>query len=414
MSKEITKIYVCGPTVYNYVHIGNLRPILTYDFILKGYRANNKPFQFIHNITDIDDKIINKAAELNKSEKEISEFYTSYYLDLLKNLNVDTITHIEKVTDNLDVIDSYINKIIKNKSAYKDENGNVWFSIKNNEKYYGEVSNQNLDKMEFEENSDGKQFIGDFALWKNTTHGIKFNSSFGFGRPGWHTECCALIDKHFGKDGVDLHGGGMDLTFPHHENENIQQRAIYNEPLAKEWLRTGQINLNGDKMSKSLGNIILADDFINKYGKDILKLIILSAKITAPINITEELIQNMQNIKNKLVKFIFKFFTLKDWKESNKELLSESKEIMNALAEKDFAKYNLLLNEALKTFNKTPTFENGKIVFDVLKIIHPELTDKNQYLEELDIFNQWSLLIAKKDYQAADILRDKLIKKGVY
>ncbi|KKB26678.1 Cysteinyl-tRNA synthetase [Mycoplasmopsis meleagridis] len=411
MSKKIQKIYVCGPTVYNHIHIGNLRPILTFDLILKGYREQNIPFKFIHNITDIDDKIINKAIEENKSEKEISEFYTEKYLNLLKDLNIDTITQIEKVTDNINFIESYITKIINANSAYKDENNNVWFDISRNQKNYGTVSKQNIDKMIFDELSYGKKFKGDFALWKNTTLGIKYKTSLGLGRPGWHTECCALIDKHFGKNGVNIHGGGMDLIFPHHENENIQHFSIYNKNLADKWLRTGQINLDGIKMSKSLGNIILASSFIEKYGTEIIKLIILNSKVTAPINITKELIENMQIIQDKYKKFVFKFYSKKiKFIEINTNKNEKYYKLVNSLVNYEFSNFNFLLNEYLKMFNKNNDEEIANVIFKILSVIHPKITLKKEYKFFLDVFDKWNYLISKKDYSKADKLRAVLIE----
>ncbi|WP_029512755.1 class I tRNA ligase family protein [Mycoplasmopsis iners] len=411
MQKNDLKVYVCGPTVYNFVHIGNMRPILTYDFILKGFRELGTNFTFIHNITDIDDKIINKAIAENKTEKEISEFYTQKYLELLNLLNVDTITHIEKVTDNLNLIIEYIQKMRQKQSAYFDDEGNVWFDVKKNEKYYGEVSKQNLNNMEFSDDLDySKHFKADFALWKKTTKGVKYDSPFGLGRPGWHTECSALIAKHFGDLGVDFHGGGMDLTFPHHENENIQNRAIYDKPLANQWLRTGQINLDGIKMSKSLGNIILASDFIEKYGSTVLKLIILSSKITAPINVTDELISNMQSIEHKYKKLIFKYYTSNQNHTIDKESI-EFKEIMKSLSEQDFAKYNFLLNSLIKDFNKTADAKYLKIIFAVLSTIHKELTEFDQYKDSIELFNQWTYFIGKKEFEQADKIRAILMEK---
>ncbi|VEU78105.1 class I tRNA ligase family protein [Mycoplasmopsis columbinasalis] len=414
MNKNFTKIYVCGPTVYNYVHIGNLRPILTYDLVLKAYRALEMPFVFVHNLTDIDDKIIKKAIVENKSELEVSEFFGNNYLDLLKKLNVDTVTHVEKVTDNFDVITDYIQKILAKKRAYADAEQNIWFDIKSCQEHYGIVSNQNLDKMHFEEFSSQKKFDADFALWKNTTEGIKYESPFGKGRPGWHTECCALIAKHFGEAGVDFHGGGMDLTFPHHENENIQHFAIYGRPLAKEWLRTGQINLDGIKMSKSLGNIVLANDFLAKHDAEILKLIFLSSKLTAQINVTDELIDNMYKIKEKYVRVIFKAYINFEQNFTSQSLTKQAKVIFEALKDFDFAKYNLLLNEALKDFNKNDSdFEKALTVTQVLGNIHKNLVDKNNYNEDINIYKNWQELLQKKQFAQADELRAKLLAKNL-
>lgn len=411
------KIYVCGPTVYNDVHIGNMRPILTFDLMLKGLRETKTPFKFIHNITDIDDKIIKRAIDLKTSEKEVSTKYMNLYFELLKMLDIDTVSKFEKVTDNMELIINFINELIKSGNAYQDKDGNVWFDVKKNEKYYGIVSKQQLDKMNFDDEiNENKHFKADFALWKKTNVGIKFNAPFGEGRPGWHTECVVLINKHFKGQTIDIHGGGMDLTFPHHENENIQHYALYKKPLANQWFRCGQINLEGVKMSKSLGNIILAKDFIEKHGPSVLKLIILSSKISTPINITNELISNMKTIEMKYRKLIFKFLTtfndfLKEKTQFNKD---DYQKIMIALSNGDFANYNFLINEQIKNFNKNKDLATAQLIYKVLSIIHPEITNKNRYTEALNDFSKWTIEVTKKNYQKADEIREKMIKEGFY
>lgn len=411
------KIYVCGPTVYNDVHIGNMRPILTFDLMLKGLRETKTPFKFIHNITDIDDKIIKRAIDLKTSEKEVSTKYMNLYFELLKMLDIDTVSKFEKVTDNMELIINFINELIKSGNAYQDKDGNVWFDVKKNEKYYGIVSKQQLDKMNFDDEiNENKHFKADFALWKKTNVGIKFNAPFGEGRPGWHTECVVLINKHFKGQTIDIHGGGMDLTFPHHENENIQHYALYKKPLANQWFRCGQINLEGVKMSKSLGNIILAKDFIEKHGPSVLKLIILSSKISTPINITNELISNMKTIEMKYQKLIFKFLTtfndfLKEKTQFNKD---DYQKIMIALSNGDFANYNFLINEQIKNFNKNKDLATAQLIYKVLSIIHPEITNKNRYTEALNDFSKWTIEVTKKNYQKADEIREKMIKECFY
>lgn len=413
-NKNMKKFYICGPTVYNDPHIGNLRAITAFDLSLKAMRFLGQEFIFVHNITDIDDKIINKAIECGVSETEIATKYTKQYFDLLKILNIDTITYVEKVTDNIGVIDEYIAKLVNNGSAYRDQDNNVWFDVNKHCEQYGVVSGQKLDKMVFEEESNYKHFPADFALWKSTKVGIKYDSRFGQGRPGWHTECCALIDKHFGSDGVDVHGGGMDLTFPHHENENIQHFALHNQNIAKNWIRVGQINLNGIKMSKSLGNVILPQEFFKIHGSEIYKLMILTAKFSAPINLTEELINNLKAIEAKYKKVMFQIYSKFG---TNLEPNNKHQNVLNmfdALSNYDFAKYNLLINDEIKQFNKTKSIENALNIYTVFHIIHRPLTDVSIYKNALDLFAQWHSFLSVKDYSNADLLREKLQKTGLY
>ncbi|UUD35375.1 class I tRNA ligase family protein [Mycoplasmopsis caviae] len=417
------KIYVCGPTVYNDLHIGNMVPILTFDLMLKAYRSLGKEFKFIHNITDIDDKIINRAAQLNISEQELSQRYTDAYLELLECFGVDTISKIEKVTSNINEIVDYVKQQVKEKNAYIDTEGNVWFDVKKFQGHYGCVSNLKLDKMQFEEQNQDKKFEADFALWKKTKVGVTFKTgdqNIAIGRPGWHTECAVLVQKHFGKDGLDIHGGGMDLTFPHHENENIQHFALYGRDITKNWIRCGQINFEGEKMSKSLGNVILAKDFIKQYDPFILKLIILNSKISAPINVTSEFIENMQTIEKKYKKVIFSFFTnfgtnvFVNQKPPLMRSNAKFIKIINSLKEGNFSDFNFHLNEQIKEYNKSKNLETAKVIFSILEVIHPLLTKVSNYENELELFTKWTVLKEKKDYIEADKIREKLMKSGLY
>ncbi|MBN4083397.1 class I tRNA ligase family protein [Mycoplasma sp. CSL10137] len=399
------KIYVCGPTVYNDVHIGNIRPILTYDLILKAARNLGIEFSFIHNITDIDDKIINRAIEENTTEDEISTKYSKHYLEILKSLNVNTITHLEYVTKNLDTIYDLIQKMIDKGSAYKI-GSNVWFDVNKNIENYGKVSNQQIDKMKFEDSDHQKRFPADFALWKDTNIGVKYNSPFGLGRPGWHTECVALIYKHFKENGVDFHGGGMDLTFPHHENENIQFFSITGKDLSKNWLRTGQININGIKMSKSLQNVILPKDFIEAYSADHLKVIFLLSNLTSEINIDENLLNNASLFLKKIKKIFFEATINKIDRNYDEDLF---KQAMSYIFEKNFSKFNKLLNELFKEINKN----NSKIYMATIMKIFDSLEfdiSKFNYKDYVDLYNQWQSHLRNKNFVDADKVRETLIK----
>ncbi|WP_029906426.1 class I tRNA ligase family protein [Mycoplasmopsis opalescens] len=407
------KIYVCGPTVYNDVHIGNMRPILSFDFIMKAHRFLGHEYKFINNITDIDDKIINRAKDENVSETVISEKYTAGYLELLEQLSIDTITHIEKVTDNIDEIERYIAFLVKKESAYVD-GVNVWFDVKKNINFYGEVSGQKLSKMEFSEQSNLKRFEADFALWKDTVDGVKYPSRFGHGRPGWHTECVALINKHFGSEGVDIHGGGTDLTFPHHENENIQHRALFGKPLAKKWLRCGQIMFKGEKMSKSLGNIIWAKDFIKEHGSEVFRTIILNTNMLAPVDINDSILNNAKNTVNKYKKLIFSFITkYQDNFIDNPLLTNEDKEIceiINPLTDHNFSEFNFRFNGLIKKYNISPSILIAKQIYTILNIILPKLAVLQPYLKQLPTYFEWQNMVLSKNYEAADILRSKLME----
>ncbi|VEU74389.1 Cysteine--tRNA ligase [Mycoplasmopsis citelli] len=403
------KIYVCGPTVYNSVHIGNIRPILSMDLILKAARNLGKNFYFVHNITDIDDKIIARAIQENVTEKEIATKYANEYLFLLKQLNINTISKIEYVTENLDHIDNFIKNLIISKNAYVDKEHNVWFNVGKNQKDYGVVSKQKLEHMIFEDNQYQKAHPADFALWKTNTVGVKYPSSFGQGRPGWHTECCVIIYKNFGSQGVDIHGGGMDLTFPHHENENIQFQSLTGNQIAKKWLRTGTLNLNGIKMSKSLNNVVLAKDFIKAHGADVYKFILLMNSITGIINLDENAINNAKKLINRLRKIYFRVFKSQISNIVYDQFLYN--EAMNFILELNFSKFMSLIHDLVKKSDQNPQFAITLIkIFDSM-----DFDFKNfDYKECLILYQQWEQLNSQKKYQQSDQIRSLLIKKGIF
>ncbi|WBP84165.1 class I tRNA ligase family protein [Mycoplasmopsis edwardii] len=403
------KIYVCGPTVYNFVHIGNLRPILTYDLMLKAARKLGIEFKFIHNITDIDDKIINQALKEGASEKVVASKYANDYLDLLKKFNVDTISNIEYVTENLGEIDALINQMKQKGDAYQI-NGNVWFNVQKNVANYGLVSGQKLENMNYEDQEFEKQNAADFALWKETNVGIKYDSSLGFGRPGWHTECVAMIHKHFGDEGLDLHGGGMDLTFPHHENENIQYFSVTGKPITKKWLRTGQINLNNEKMSKSLNNVFLARDFIAKYSTDHLRMAFLLNSITSIINFDENLLNNI-NLLFKKIKKIYFFSSLSN---DNKNQYNESefKSFMTEIYELRFSNFNKKLNELIKEVNVSKNPSSINLLINILDSLGFNFKQFD-YDKFVPIYHEWQDLLKGKNYQEADKLRTILLENDL-
>ncbi|SJZ54799.1 class I tRNA ligase family protein [Mycoplasmopsis verecunda] len=408
----MTKIYTCGPTVYNDVHIGNLRPIVTMDLILKAYRALGKEFKFVHNITDIDDKIINKAFQTGRSESEIAKEYANKYLDILNKFNVDTITNLEYVTENLDLIIKFISNLINIGAAYQDAEGNVWFDVLKYQDKYGTVSNQKLQNMVSEESefSSLKKSPFDFALWKKTKVGVTHPSPFSNGRPGWHTECAVLINKHFENDGVDIHSGGMDLTFPHHENENIQFLALTGNNIAKNWLRTGQINLNGIKMSKSLQNVILPKDFLNTYSADVLKTIFLQNGFTSEINIDEDSLKSVTTFLNKIKRIYFTAY-LNQFNENNfdKELFTQA---MQSVADMKFSNFNKLVNDLIKQANKSKEEKYFATIIMIFNSLGYEF-NKIDFKHYEKIYNNWQAQLQTKNYQEADKLRAELTNNNL-
>lgn len=392
-------IYVCGPTVYSSPHIGNIRPILTFDIYIRALKALGESVNFIHNITDIDDKIIKKAKEQNTTEQAIASKYKEEYLSLLKQFNIVKPDHMPEVLDNMNLITLFIENMVLSNHAYVSE-GNVYFDVTSIEQY-GEVSNRKLENMIYE-NEGNKKHPADFALWKRTTEGITFDSPWGKGRPGWHTECSAFVDILTNGQSLDIHGGGIDLLFPHHENESVQYRAKNKKPISKTWKHVGQINLDGEKMSKSIGNIFDAQSFIDKHGADTLRMIFLNSSVTAPLDITEEVISNA---KRSLGKFKAVFY-----KAQLQELANTSvEEIAKELSDWNFAAAMKLINEEVKKFNSLSN--NASYIVSIMKLLGFDFTNHELSSGDKQLFRKWEELRKQEEWTEADKLREILKEK---
>ncbi len=287
------KIYACGPTVYNYIHIGNSRPLCVFDTLrryleYRGYKVN-----FVQNFTDIDDKIIKKAIEENTDYKTVSEKYIKEFWTDAKGLNFREATVHPKATENIDEIINIITTLVEKGYAYPVENGDVYFSPK---KFsgYGKLSHQPLEELE----AGARINIGelkrepmDFALWKGAKPGEPYwESPWGKGRPGWHIECSAMVHRFLGNT-IDIHCGGQDLIFPHHENEIAQSECCNGVPFAHYWMHNGYINVDNVKMSKSLGNFFTVRDVAEKYGYEPIRYLMISSQYRSPINYSVDIIE---------------------------------------------------------------------------------------------------------------------------
>ena len=254
------KMYICGPTVYNYIHIGNARPVLFFDLVHRYFKYLGYEVEFVSNVTDVDDKIINRAIEEEVTEAEIAEKYLNYFLECNQLLNALPFTSMPKVTENMDEMIQFIHELVERGFAYAVD-GDVYFRI-DKVREYGQLSGKKIEELEvgarIAEDSKKENPL-DFVLWKKTDKGITWDSPWGAGRPGWHTECVVMIGKEFGGK-IDIHGGGTDLQFPHHENEIAQSICMNGHSLANYWMHVGRLGLNNEKMSKSLGNGIYLSD----------------------------------------------------------------------------------------------------------------------------------------------------------
>ncbi|VEU59793.1 cysteine--tRNA ligase [Mesomycoplasma neurolyticum] len=397
MKKE--NIYVCGPTVYDFVHIGNMRTVMFFDIWNRVKKYFNYQINYLHNITDIDDKIINKAIQEQKDEKEISEFYTNEYLKLFSLFNIEKPTKLVKVTENLKDIENYIKLLVNSKNAYFVD-GNVFFDVSKH-KVYGSISNRKLENSIITETEYKKNNPHDFALWKKTYEGIQFDSFFGRGRPGWHTECSVFIYKHFKGKTIDIHGGGIDLIFPHHENENIQHYSLTNNFLTKQWVHTGFVNYEGKKMSKSLGNVVYAKDFVKQHDSNVFRYIILTTNITAPIDLTHELIKSSENKITNFKKKYYLYFLENKKQDVNFEKLEK---ILDLFLKLKFSIANFELNILLKE-NEIATF------IKLLDILGFDFYKNLPTSEDKEKFANWQQLLKAKKYLEADKLRAELQKK---
>ena len=291
------KIYVCGPTVYNFFHLGNARPFVVFDTLRKYMEYRGYEVKFVQNFTDVDDKIINKAREEGITAPEVSEKYIEEYFKDAGALNVKKATVHPKVSEHINEIIEFVQTLIDKGYAYEAD-GDVYFSTRKFDGY-GKLSKQNIDDLE----SGARIAIGevkkdplDFAVWKarKTEDEIAWESPWGMGRPGWHIECSAMSKKHLGKT-IDIHAGGQDLQFPHHENEIAQSECCNGCTFANYWMHNGYITIDNEKMSKSLGNFFTVRDILEKYSGEVIRFFLLSAHYRNPVNFSHDLMEQAKN-----------------------------------------------------------------------------------------------------------------------
>ncbi len=284
----VVRIYVCGPTVYDSCHIGHARSVVTFDVIVRYFKTKGFDVIYVRNFTDIDDKIINRAQELSTDPKILSEKYINEFYEDMDALNAQRATIEPRATEHIEQIISIIETLVEKKFAYQ-VNGDIYFSVESFDGY-GKLSGRKLEDMEAGarvEIDERKKNPLDFSLWKSAKPGEPtWASPWGMGRPGWHIECSAMSMKYLGMT-FDIHGGGKDLIFPHHENEIAQSEAISGNPLTRYWIHHGFVNINQEKMSKSLKNILLVKDVLKKYHPDVIRYFLLSSHYRSPIDYSE-------------------------------------------------------------------------------------------------------------------------------
>ncbi|HJR78946.1 MAG TPA: cysteine--tRNA ligase [Anaerolineales bacterium] len=290
LEPNVVKMYVCGVTVYNDAHVGHAMSALVFDLIRRYLEYRGYNVRHVMNYTDVDDKIINRASQLGVEPLQLSQKYIEDYTNDLNNLNVLPATSNPQVSRTMPLIIQFIEGLIKNGYAYAPGNGDVYFRVTKDEDY-GKLSGRKLDDMQAGariEVGEAKEHPMDFALWKAAKPGeIFWESPWGQGRPGWHIECSAMNLAELGEQ-IDIHGGGNDLIFPHHENEIAQTESYTGKPFARYWIHNGMLQLGGEKMSKSLGNIVSIKDFLSKRDADVMRMLVLSGNYRAPLIFNEE------------------------------------------------------------------------------------------------------------------------------
>lgn len=419
-------MYVCGPTVYGYPHIGNMRPVVVFDTLRRFLSYVGYDVTYVSNFTDVDDKIIKSALQEGKTEKELTDFYIAAFKDATKKIGSLSPNITPRVTEYIDSIIKYVKHLVDIGAAY-EVNGDIYFRV-NNIKDYGTLSGINIEDLKvgarIEENSQ-KESPLDFALWKKTDVGINWDSPWGKGRPGWHTECCVMIDTIFPRHFIDIHGGGYDLKFPHHENEIAQSEATHGNKIANYWMHNAFINFGNEKMSKSLGNVVFAKDLIEKVGGNVARMVIISTHYRMPVSFTDETLEAAKQEVNK-IEFAYKQLSLK-LQTSNVDLsLGKAKYINNFLlaladdlntANALMEVFNLikLINASIRTKEPDLSLLNDyyKTLQDMLNILGLNIEYKSLTDEDKKLYQSYLDAKANKDFAKSDLIREELINKKI-
>lgn len=412
---KTVNMYVCGPTVYDDIHIGNGRPVVFFDVVKRYLSYLDYRVIYASNITDVDDKIIEKAQSLNVSEKALSEKYAANFFEIAKKIGGYNFDYTPHATDYIEQMIQFISKLIADGFAYKTHSG-VYFRV-DKIKDYGILSNQQVRDLKTGVRIDlesDKEKAYDFALWKTTTEGIHYDAPWGKGRPGWHTECVVMTTKLFEGE-LDIHGGGFDLKFPHHENEIAQSVAHNGHHLARYWMHVGRLDLAEEKMSKSLGNDIKLKDLIKTYHPFAYRLMILAHHYRAPIAFSEDLIVQYQKSYDKIsytmnkTNFHLKLAGLEGGKVIQ-EVMDEFESYMN----EDFGTPRVitLIDKLIKDLNRSVdlnTFVSLNTILDVLGV-EPKINEVSD--SDIKNYKLWQEARANKDYALADTYRETLLEKG--
>lgn len=421
-------MYVCGPTVYNYLHIGNTRPMIVFDVLRRLFEYRGYEVSYASNFTDVDDKIIKAAKQEGITERELTDKYIQAYEDVRESLNVKKATYSPRVTETMDKIISFIQALVDNGSAYEVD-GDVYFRVSKIADY-GCLSGIKVEDLlagasERVDMTDKKESSLDFALWKKTDDGIKWDSPWSKGRPGWHTECVVMINDLFEDGHIDIHGGGHDLKFPHHENEIAQSEAFHHHKIADYWMHNQMIDINNQKMSKSLGNVKWAKDLLNELGVNVYKWWMLSTHYRNSLNFTEDVVENVKKVAK--VQNVLSQASLYLQTHNSRLDADYDKCTLNTMAE--------ILEDDLNTSNALTS------ILDQVKLLNSSLRSRekinelieNQYStlvkmtdllglkfdvvllssQDVELYQSWENYKKEKDFENADKVRQELIARGI-
>ncbi len=423
-------IYICGPTVYNHAHIGNTRPMIVFDVLRRTFEYLGNDVTFVSNYTDVDDKIIKAAKAEGITEKELTDKYIKAYEDVRAGLNIEDPTYKPRVTETMPEIIDFIQALIDKGYAYEVD-GDVYFRV-TKVKEYGMLSGIKVEDLiagasdrTLSVDDKKKESTTDFALWKKTDEGIQFDTPWSKGRPGWHTECVVMINKLF-KDGkIDIHGGGQDLKFPHHENEIAQSMAYNGHPIANYWMHNQMINIDGEKMSKSLGNVLWAKDLIVEFGCNVFKWLMLSTHYRNPLNLTDDVIVGVRKevskvenaTKNASLYLQVNHVPAHDYKKETVDAMVNALEddLNTSLALTQILDQVKVLNQVMRVREK----DNDVIATEYATLV--KMGDVLGFLfegtklseEDIALYEEWNAYKKEKNFDEADRVRKELTERGI-
>lgn len=423
-------IYICGPTVYNHAHIGNTRPMIVFDVLRRTFEYLGNDVTFVSNYTDVDDKIIKAAKAEGITEKELTDKYIKAYEDVRAGLNIEDPTYKPRVTETMPEIIDFIQALIDKGYAYEVD-GDVYFRV-TKVKEYGMLSGIKVEDLiagasdrTLSVDDKKKESTTDFALWKKTDEGIQFDTPWSKGRPGWHTECVVMINKLF-KDGkIDIHGGGQDLKFPHHENEIAQSMAYNGHPIANYWMHNQMINIDGEKMSKSLGNVLWAKDLIVEFGCNLFKWLMLSTHYRNPLNLTVDVIAGVRKevskvenaTKNASLYLQVNHVPAHDYKKETVDAMVNALEddLNTSLALTQILDQVKVLNQVMRVREK----DNDVIATEYATLV--KMGDVLGFLfegtklseEDIALYEEWNAYKKEKNFDEADRVRKELTERGI-